>query len=179
MNKKSLATIIATVGGAGYAPIAPGTFGALVAVGVYCLLCQYCHVNFTEIIDTGWTTNINQHCSLYVPIFIVVGIATFIKGLWASNVLEAYWGKDASKIVIDEFVGQWITLFLVPYNFYYILAAFILFRFFDILKPFGIRQIDEKMKGGMGVMMDDVLAGIYAVIVLNVGSVLWVAYQHG
>lgn len=87
-------------------------------------------------------------------------------GVLSANALERVWGKDPSRIVVDEMVGVWIALLAVPEgNLLYALAAFVLFRFFDILKPFGIRKMEE-LPGGIGVMMDDVLAGIYSFILL-------------
>lgn len=78
---------------------------------------------------------------------------------------EPYWGEDPSRVVVDEMVGVWITLLAAPAgHVWYGLAAFVLFRFFDILKPLGIRRM-EKLPGGVGVMMDDVLAGVYGFIV--------------
>ena len=80
--------------------------------------------------------------------------------------MEAYWGKDPSKVVVDEMVGVWIPLLAVrDGNVYYVLAALILFRFFDILKPFGIRKM-EAIGGGWGIMLDDLLAGIYSLFIL-------------
>lgn len=98
----------------------------------------------------------------------------FLLGVRSSSKLEAKWGKDSSKIVIDEVVGMWIALLLVPSGWFYTILVFLLFRFFDIIKPFFIKRM-EKLKGGWGVMMDDVLAGIYAnavVQLINI-SVIW------
>ena len=82
-------------------------------------------------------------------------------------VSEKYWGKDPSRVVIDEMVGTWIALLAVPADYYigYMFAAFILFRFFDILKPLGIKQA-EKLPSGYGIMADDILSGIYGGIVI-------------
>jgi len=82
-------------------------------------------------------------------------------GIWAANKLESCWGEDPSRVVVDEMVGVWIPLLAVPDNghwYWYVTAAFALFRFFDIVKPLGVRKM-ESLKGGVGVMMDDVLAG--------------------
>lgn len=83
------------------------------------------------------------------------------------GVSEKYWGKDPSRVVIDEMVGTWIALLAVPADNYigYMFAAFILFRFFDILKPLGIKQA-EKLPSGYGIMADDILSGIYGGIVI-------------
>ena len=82
-------------------------------------------------------------------------------GIWAANKLESCWGEDPSRVVVDEMVGVWIPLLAVPDNdrwYWYVIAAFALFRIFDIVKPLGVRKM-ENFKGGVGVMMDDVLAG--------------------
>jgi len=90
-----------------------------------------------------------------------------IIGILTGNRVEADWGKDSYRVVIDEVAGQMVTLLFVPLNAINLLIGLILFRFFDILKPLGIRKM-EKLPAGTGVMMDDVLAGIYANIVLQV-----------
>ncbi|SFA53410.1 Phosphatidylglycerophosphatase A [Pedobacter suwonensis] len=85
--------------------------------------------------------------------------------------VEEIWGKDHNRVVIDEVAGMCITLLLIPLKWQYTLIGLILFRFFDILKPFGIRRLEE-LPGGWGVMADDVLAGIYANIILQLIVVL-------
>jgi phosphatidylglycerophosphatase A len=82
-------------------------------------------------------------------------------GVWASGKVEKAWGHDSNRVVIDEWAGMHLSLILVPISWKTVLAAFILFRFFDILKPLGIRKM-EKLPGGWGVMGDDLLAGLYA-----------------
>ena len=86
--------------------------------------------------------------------------------IWAADKLEACWGEDPSRVVVDEMVGVWIALLAAPSgNVWYALGAFALFRLFDIFKPLGIRRM-ESFPGGFGVMMDDILAGIYSFVVL-------------
>lgn len=89
-----------------------------------------------------------------------------IYGVWGANQVEASWGKDSSKIVIDEVAGMMISLLFIPITAINILVALILFRFFDILKPLMIRTL-EKWPKGWGVMGDDVLAGVYSNVVLQ------------
>ena len=101
-----------------------------------------------------------------VFIEIAVTLAILALGIWSANKVEEKWGKDSSKVVIDEVAGMCITLLLVPIKWQYVLVGLALFRFFDIAKPLYIRRM-EKLNGGWGVMMDDVLAGIYANIVLQ------------
>jgi phosphatidylglycerophosphatase A len=88
-------------------------------------------------------------------------------GIWSGNVVESIWGKDHNRVVIDEVAGMCITLLWIPVTPINILAALILFRFFDIVKPLYIRKLED-LPGGWGVMFDDVLAGIYANIVLQI-----------
>ena len=150
---KTFWKIIATGFGAGYSPIAPGTMGALVGVlflipNLFVIAC----FNGRYYLD---------------PILILLILSFFFIGVKATNELESEWGHDPQRIVIDEMVGLWISMILIPYSTMTLLVAFILFRIFDIWKPLGIRKM-EKFKGGWGVMMDDVLAGVYANIVLQI-----------
>lgn len=92
--------------------------------------------------------------------------AILVTGTWSSHQVEAGWGKDSSRVVVDEFAGMAISLWLVPVSLTNLLVALTLFRFFDIVKPLGIRRL-EKWQGGWGVMADDVLSGIYAWLVLQ------------
>ena len=139
----------ATVFGVGYSPIAPGTAGAIVA----CLsLWFFEKFNLISTTSTPF---------LYIGLIVIITII----GIVAGNRLEKELGKDASIIVIDEVVGMWITMLFVPFTWLTILIGFILFRFFDILKPLGIRKM-ENFSGGLGVMADDMLAGIYSNILL-------------
>jgi phosphatidylglycerophosphatase A len=80
---------------------------------------------------------------------------------------KIFWRKDASQIVFDEVVGAFISVFLLPKKIEYIILAFFIFRFFDIVKPYPIRKIDEKVKGGFGVMLDDVIAAVYTNLTLQ------------
>lgn len=99
--------------------------------------------------------------------YIFTCLHIYFLGIWSSGVSEKYWGKDPSRVVIDEMVGTWIALLAVPADNYigYMFAAFILFRFFDILKPLAIKQA-EKLPSGYGIMADDILSGIYGGIVI-------------
>lgn len=141
----------ATAFGAGYSPFAPGTAGAIVACLALWLFEKY------QIISTTTT-----------PIyFIGLIVITIVMGIIATNQLEKEWGEDPQKVVIDEVIGMWITMLFVPFTWINLLIGFVLFRFFDIAKPLGVRNM-EKLGGGLGVMADDMLAGIYANIVLLV-----------
>lgn len=140
--------IIASGFGSGFSPFAPGTAGALVAVIIWTVLFYVTPFNILLVVT-----------SLLIVLFTAAGI-------WSADKLESEWGKDPSKVVVDEMVGVWIALLAVPVgNVWYILFAFLLFRFFDIFKPLGIRKM-EQLEGGIGVMADDILAGIYSFLLL-------------
>ena len=140
---------IATGLGVGYFPYGPGTMGALLAILVWYPLATCLSY------------------LLWLGILFGLIILFTILGAWSSTVAERYWGEDPSRVVIDEVVGQWITLLAVPavFSWWHVLAAFILFRFFDIVKPLGVLQM-ENFKSGWGIMADDILAGIYGAIIL-------------
>ena len=140
--------IITTFFGAGYSPVASGTVGALFGCGVIVLF------NYFEVV-------------LNNPfLFTAIILATTLIGIYSTNQLTSEWGKDPSKVVIDEVIGMWISMLLIPFSYINLLMAFVLFRLFDIFKPLGIRKL-EQLNGGLGVMVDDVLAGIYANLVLQ------------
>jgi len=142
------AIAIATAGGAGFSPRAPGTAGSVVGVAIYLLIEA-------------------AHAGAYYPHAIIF---LFIVGIWASSHVEHLWGHDAQRIVIDEVVGQMITFGVAAGRYqlsaFYIFLGFGLFRLFDITKPFPIRHL-ERLKGGLGVVADDVGAGLYALAVLT------------
>jgi phosphatidylglycerophosphatase A len=148
--EKTLAKIVATTGGAGYIPFAPGTFGALAGL-LFSLLLRYV---FTL-----------EESSLHL-IHLFLSLIFYFSGVWACKKLKPEWGDDPSRVVMDETVGFWISIILIPARWEYYVAAFVLFRFFDIAKPLGIRKIDQ-MHSSHAVMLDDVVAGLYANLVLQ------------
>lgn len=97
--------------------------------------------------------------------YVLTAVILFA-GVWSSGVVERYWGKDSSYVVIDEIAGMSISLLFLPVTIPVVLAAFLLFRFFDIVKPLYIRRT-ESLPGGWGVMMDDVAAGIYSNVLVQ------------
>ncbi len=132
--------------GSGAMPIMPGTFGTLAAIPFYLLLVQL-----------PWV--------LYILITIVLFmVATII----CERVSKQIGVHDHGGIVIDEIIGYFITMIYVPVTWYWILAGFILFRLFDIMKPWPIRFCDQNVQGGLGIMLDDVLAAFFAWVVLQV-----------
>ncbi|MDC1527605.1 phosphatidylglycerophosphatase A [Gammaproteobacteria bacterium] len=132
--------------GSGLSPRAPGTMGTIVAVPLYLLMATF----------------LSQYAYLgLILVSFVIGI--YLCGRTAKDLGV----HDHGGIVWDEFVGYWITMFMVPLTWYWVLAGFMLFRLFDILKPFPIGWLDRKVEGGLGIMLDDVLAGVYAAICLQ------------
>jgi len=143
-----LALAIATCG-VGYLPLAPGTFGSLVGVGIFWLLVR---VN---------------------PLVIVVAIlAVTFAGIWAGSRIEQLSGrKDPGKVVVDEVAGQMIALLpltlFARWSTFTVIVSFILFRFFDIVKPYPANRLQD-LDGGMGIMFDDLVAGVYGAIVVSI-----------
>mgnify|MGYP006420239237 CR=1 FL=1 len=147
--------LLATWFGAGYLPKAPGTWGSLAALPFAWVIAE-------------WSGGVG----LAVAVLIVFGV-----GLWASvGYLRLGGGEDPGPIVIDEVAGQWLTLLVVPPDLILYAIGFLLFRLFDIWKPWPISWADQKIKGGMGIMLDDVIAGVYAGVLLWAGQVMYLKY---
>lgn len=104
-------------------------------------------------------------------LFLLITIAINVLGIYVGNKVEPYWGKDSYRVVIDEVAGMLVNILFIPHTLYFLIAGFVLFRFFDMLKPLGIRKM-EVLPGGTGVMLDDVAAGIYGNIVLQIAVVV-------
>jgi phosphatidylglycerophosphatase A len=140
----NLTKSIATVCGIGYIRKGAGTAAAVV----------YCTILFFLPAGNEWQWQL--------PVLAVVLLA----GIWSAGSLEKEWGPDSNKIVIDEVAGMMITLLFVPVEIKYVLTGLVLFRFFDIVKPLGIKKM-EQLPGGWGVMADDAVAGIYSQLLLQ------------
>ncbi|ASU36568.1 phosphatidylglycerophosphatase A family protein [Mucilaginibacter xinganensis] len=149
--------IIASIFGIGFLK-GGGTYAALVTCGFIWLL---------------WQQPFFQN-PLYL---LIITVIITLWGVYVSNKVEPDWGEDSSRVVIDEVAGMLITMLFIPANIYFLLAGFVLFRFFDIVKPLFIRKM-EALPSGTGVMMDDVLAGIYSNIVLWLGYFVWMKFGH-
>jgi len=144
VKKDALFKFIATIGPLGYAPAAPGTVGSAFSCLIFILFRP----------DT--------------LMLAVVIPAVFIAGVAASDRTEVLLDeKDSSHIVVDEFVGYLVSVFLVPFSMTNALLAFVLFRVFDIVKPTPVRQVERRIRGGLGIMIDDILAGVYANLALR------------
>ncbi|GGA97000.1 phosphatidylglycerophosphatase A family protein [Puia dinghuensis] len=98
---------------------------------------------------------------------VLVTAFILVIGAWSAGKMEREWGEDSYRIVIDEIAGMSLTLCFVPHRWQYMVIGFLLFRFFDIAKPLGIRKM-EGLGGGWGVMMDDMLAGVYSSLLLQI-----------
>jgi len=146
---RSPAQLLAFGFGSGLAPKAPGTFGTLAAVPLYWLIAQ-----------------------LAPGLYALALVVAFVLGVWicgmASRQLQVH---DHPGIVWDEFVGYWITMFALPIDWIWALAGFVAFRFFDIIKPWPIGWLDKRVGGGLGIMIDDVVAGVMACALLHLA--LW------
>jgi phosphatidylglycerophosphatase A len=151
-----LAVFLATVAYCGYFPIAPGTVGSAAGLIVYLMV---------------WWTR-----SPIVEIALIA--ATFIVGTWAAAHAERFFGTiDPGPVVIDEVLGMLITLAFIPVGWPAALAGFVLFRVFDIIKPFPANRL-EKLHGGFGIMADDAMAGVYANLALRLLMWLLPAWVH-
>lgn len=142
---KSPVHLLAFGFGSGLAAKAPGTFGTLVAVPIFLLVSKLPPL----------------HYSLFVLAAALAGI--YICGKTTKDLRV----HDHGGIVWDEMVGYWITMMMIPVSWHSLLAGFLLFRLFDIWKPFPIRWLDQRVKGGFGIMVDDVLAGFFAWLCLS------------
>ena len=164
--KDYFALIIASCG-VGYLPLAPGTWGSLVGVALYFFLFVFSHhVLFARVEHNQFNQQLVWTLEL-TGILVVVFLVTMI-GIWAASRAEKLLRKkDPSIVVIDEVAGQMIALLSGPlwlHTWWSILSAFLLFRAFDIWKPYPIRRL-EALESGLGVMADDIVAGAYALIV--------------
>ena len=139
----NLYKVIATVFGIGYLPKGGGT----AASAVYCFV---------------WI--VFPHPFFSLELLLILFVVTI--GVWSASKVERVWGIDSGKVVIDEVAGMMIALLFVPVKIKYVITALVLFRFFDILKPLGIKRT-EKFPSGWGVMADDVLSGIYALVIMQ------------
>ena len=143
--EKRASMAIATGVFAGYWPLGPGTLGTAVALPFIWLAASW-------------------------PILaqIVFAGALLGMGVWASDrAIHILKRDDAPQIVVDEVVGYFVTMVSIPFTFYWAVCGFCLFRLFDIFKPFPISFLDRKIKGGWGVMLDDLAAGLFANVVMH------------
>ncbi|MBI3752999.1 MAG: phosphatidylglycerophosphatase A [Deltaproteobacteria bacterium] len=132
----------------GYSPYAPGTLGSLLGL----IICFF--LSSTTLLTYG-----------------MASLAVFLIALWAATVAKKYFDKkDPGQIVCDEVMGFITAMFLIPFGALNVIIVFLLFRFFDIVKPFPIGTIDKKIDNGFGIVLDDVAAGVYANIAFRLIS---------
>ncbi len=141
---------LATGGYSGYLPKAPGTWGSLVGVLLWSVLCHF-----------------------PLAIYLTVTGLLFLAGVASAGAAEKIVDRgDPGLVVIDEIVGQLLTLCMAPFGIFPALAGFALFRLFDIMKPFPVNWFDSHLHGGLGIMLDDVIAGLYGLLVFALG--MWI-----
>ena len=134
--------------GAGLSPVAPGTVGTAVAVGLELLMRP-----------------------LGLPVRVAIVIAVCVVGVWICGESARRLGThDHPGIVWDEFAGYFLAMLAAPAGWPWVLAGFVLFRFFDVLKPWPIRELDHGIHGGLGIMLDDLVAGLFAGLILLAGK---------
>jgi phosphatidylglycerophosphatase A len=148
---KNFTKYFATLFGIGFIPLAPGTFGSLFAI-----LIWYVFIDLFSIF-------------YFIALFLfVLSVSFYLTDIYLDN----YKKKDPSEVIVDEFLGQSIPLlFIVNFNIYEVLIAFVTFRFFDIYKIYPINKIED-LKGSYGVILDDIVAGIYSLIILMLYKIL-------
>jgi len=144
------AKLVATGLGSGYSPVAPGTAGSLVGL-----------LLFLPLASRGWAVQLGA----------VVAV-TVLGALAGDHVARSLGRKDPGLVVVDEVAGQWITFLALPMTPAIAIAGFLLFRAMDIVKPWPARAL-ERLPGGIGIMADDVAAGIYAHLILRLGLAVW------
>lgn len=153
--------------GVGLIPLAPGTWGSLVGVGLYLAARAASVQAFLYADGRGWSTPPLE--SVQTTLVLLMLIVITIVGIWAATRCEALLSrKDPGVVVIDEVIGQILTFVFLPVNIgaWAIVVGFLAFRVFDIWKPYPIRRL-ESLEAGLGIMADDVLAGVYAATLMS------------
>jgi len=148
---------LASNAGLGYSPIASGTVGTLAGIPAFYLLA-----------------------TLPAPLYILTWCALLCLSFWVAGAAGQIYGEaDDGRIVIDELVGYLVTVALLPFSWTNALLGFVLFRIFDIIKPPPASWFDRQMKNGYGVVLDDVVAGLYGALALRLGLLLWTLFMEG
>jgi len=150
-NLKNPVHLLAFGFGSGCAPVAPGTFGTMAAVALY--------------IPLSW---------LSLPLYLLMLGLVILAGIWLCGRTSKDLGvHDHGGIVWDEFAGYFVTMIAAPPGWISLMLGFVLFRLFDIWKPWPIRVLDRRVGGGLGIMVDDLLAGFYALVLLQLIYRVW------
>ena len=144
MLLRRIGVFIATCAYVGYAPVAPGTFGSAIGLAVFYV--------------------VRHQRSTTVEVAVIVALAAV--GLWSATEAEHHFGGiDPGPVVIDEVIGMLITLAFIPVNMAGAIVAFLIFRFLDVVKPWPARRL-EQLPGGFGVVLDDIMAGVYGNVMM-------------
>lgn len=152
---RPVAILIASLFYSGYCPVASGTIASGLALGVYLLI---------------WPLNSLSGGNIYFYLGLLAALTGI--GIWSASHAELYFNeKDSHKIVIDEFAGFFYAILLLPLTAFNLIGAFLLFRLLDVVKPFPIRR-SQRLPGGIGVMCDDILAGLYTCGIMHLVAVL-------
>jgi phosphatidylglycerophosphatase A len=150
-----------TTFGVGYLPLMPGTFGSLVGVAIY-LLVWWVETQLSfHFLDKGWNTE--QITAWFHAVNLIIFLLFCLVGVWASGrATQLFQNKDPQKVVVDEVMGQLLVFMFIPFglHWFYVVAGFLLFRLFDIWKPYPIDSL-QNLPAGIGVCADDILAGVY------------------
>ena len=152
-SMKNKMVFLATVGRVGYLPKAPGTWGTLASLILF--------IGFRELVPTT--------SYLFISLVFIFSLLSIYITTRAEKLLNK---KDPTEIVLDEVVGFFVACIALPQDFLWLLAAFILFRLADIFKPFPARWIQDHCKGGLGIVGDDIVAGLYTCVVLQLVNLL-------
>ena len=143
---RRLGLFVATCGYLGYVPVAPGTFGSAAGLAVFAAV--------------RWSGSPGVELAVIVLLLVV--------GVWSGNVAEEHFGGvDPAPVVLDEVAGMMITLALLPVNIYGAIAGFLVFRLFDVVKPWPANRL-EALPGGLGVMADDAMAAVYGNLTMRI-----------
>tara|TARA_Y100000588_G_scaffold385585_1_gene479253 strand:- start:1681 stop:2169 length:489 start_codon:yes stop_codon:yes gene_type:complete len=142
--------LVATLGFSGYAPIAPGTAGSAVTAIIYYFFCS----------------------SLGVAAWLAVLALTFFVAVYTAQAMVGEWGKDPGAVVVDEGVGFLVTVAFLPHGLWTAVVGFFVFRALDIIKPQPARRLED-LPGGWGIVMDDVIAGVYGNVLMRIGMMVF------
>jgi phosphatidylglycerophosphatase A len=173
---KDYIALALTTFGVGYIPGAPGTYGSIVGVGIYLFVGMHLSEAAEHGLRSG--TNVGHITSFHFALVAVVILFFILAGIWASSRSIPFFGTDdPHQAVVDEVMGQIVTFLFIPFttSWQLVLAGFVLFRLFDIWKPYPIDDL-QQLPGGLGVCADDLVAGVYAGICLSViyAIMMWV-----
>ncbi len=169
-------SLAVTTCGVGYLPVAPGTWGSMVGVVIY-LLCAWAEASVgIELLKNGW--RLEQIQAWIHAVNLIIFLLFCLLGIWAaSRATKLFKHKDPPEAVVDEVIGQIIVFLFIPFgvHWFFVLAGFLLFRLFDIWKPYPINSL-QNLPAGIGVCADDILAGVYGGVCLATLYALYMSF---